>query len=779
MAMKTPTPLEEYIATLRQEKIEMDAEKSDIAPSISAGMALSLRIAERLLPKEKELKEFVLQELIDILKEDQEILPSHDTFKNIQGVPAGMYRAQQIAEIQLNKQQELKLAAKINNSEKMESIETKYQDIDYLIQQKQINDILVENQVFKNELLFNYVLSRHTESNAPDEISIKQALLQCGVKDFAVEFCKEHLDVLKDSLKSASNQEFLSVIDKDKQYSIELDAQGNLEIIEKEANRSNNIGSEIDKNRKNLGLINGGFMANFLHNWKVSTKLAALYLEKLTLPYQSSNIVHQTEIKMDDVVRYANELEKKLSSTKDRQFEIKPEDLATLLNLGVDYKSIDDQDWIKLSKAEVAGPVEMKLGNSSSMVMLMIKDDKIGCYHLNQVSKQQIADLSYAQNESKDVNLSKVDIRQTIGNYLFNALGIYTVGFSNEDFDLLKNGQLSSTLLRSSQNLFGSDEEPNHFGKVRLIFDENNQVKAHELVALKEDLLIPDNFKGLQLSSEQKLELAANFQLSSRINLTYEGKQNVPGFVTVDPSLNQLVFLPIDKISISSRINGNEISDFAKKELLEGKKVAFYDFRHQGEDMNVFLQIDKRTGLIEIEKMSDLISKLEMINENKRSLGKQEVKMLEIPSSYMGYEFSKKDLQSLNEIQQLKDSVMVEKDGELINGFISINSATNELAFLPKSDILIDKSVLGVNELSNEQKQALVNGYPVFYADFKQEGEKSNVRIEINRVDGSTKISPVISGKKLLEENMAKAAEQKKQKPDKKESLESKVALNI
>jgi hypothetical protein len=212
--------------------------------------------------------------------------------------------------------------------------------------------------------------------------------------------------------------------------------------------------------------------------------------------------------------------------------------------------------------------------------------------------------------------------------------------------------------------------------------------------------LIPDNFKGLQLSSEQKLELAANFQLSSRINLTYEGKQNVPGFVTVDPSLNQLVFLPIDKISISSRINGNEISDFAKKELLEGKKVAFYDFRHQGEDMNVFLQIDKRTGLIEIEKMSDLISKLEMINENKRSLGKQEVKMLEIPSSYMGYEFSKKDLQSLNEIQQLKDSVMVEKDGELINGFISINSATNELAFLPKSDILIDKSVLGVNAVS-------------------------------------------------------------------------------
>lgn len=779
MAMKTPTPLEELIETLKLEKLKMDAIQTDIAPSISAGMALSIRIAERLLPKENELKEFVLQELIDTLKENQVLIPRVDASGNIQGVPVGMFGAQQIAELQLKKQQELNLSAKISNSEKMESIETKYQDIDYLIQQKQINDILVENQVFKNELIFNYVLSRHIESNASDDLSIKQALLQCGVKDFAVEICKEHLDVLKDSLKSASNQEFLSVIDKNKQYSIELDAQGNLEIIEKDTNRANNIGSEIDKNRKHLGLINGGFMANFLHNWKVSTKLAALYLEKLTLPYQSSSIVHQTEIKMDEVARYANELEKKLSSTKDRQFEIKPEDLVTLNNLSVDYKSISDQDWIKLSKAEVAGPVEMKMGNSTSMVMLMIKDDQIGCYHLNQVSKQQIADLSYTQNESNEVNSPKVDIKQSIGNYLFNTLGIYTVGFSNEDFELLKNGQLSSTLLRSSKNIFGSNEDPNHFGKVRLIFDENNQVKAHELVAKKDELLIPDNFKGLQLSPEQKLELATNFQLSSTIRVSNDGKENVPGFITIDPSLNQLVFLPLDKIKISSSINGNEISQIAKNDLLEGKRVAFYDFRHQGEDVNVFLQVDKRTGLIEIEKMSDLISKLERENEEKQNSINQVEKILEIPSSFMGYEFSKKDLISLNEIHQLKDSVMVEKDGELINGFISINSVTNELAFLPKSDILIDKSVLGENDLSSEQRQALVNGYPVFYANFKQEGEKSNVRIEINRVDGSTKISPVISGKKLLEENLAKAAEQKKQKLPQKEGQESKVSFSV
>ncbi len=73
----------------------------------------------------------------------------------------------------------------------------------------------------------------------------------------------------------------------------------------------------------------------------------------------------------------------------------------------------------------------------------------------------------------------------------------------------------------------------------------------------------------------------------------------------------------------------------------------------------------------------------------------------------------------------------------------------------------------------------MVNGYPVFYANFKQEGEKSNVRIEINRVDGSTKISPVISGKKLLEENLAKAAEQKKQKLPQKEGQESKVSFGV
>lgn len=655
----------------------------------------------------------------------------------------------------------------------MEESKKDFYDVEFISQQKAINDVLIRNNVFSNELIFNYVTSRDTGIAAGElDSKIKNTLYSCGIKDFAMNDCRNHLELLKKSFASPENEKFFNALSKDKDYSIELLSDGALEIIEIDKNRKETLSKQIDENKKKIGVVNGGLITNFLHHWKVSSKLAALFLEKHFSPDKHASIIHQGEIKIEELDKFVGKLNNLLESTEGKQYLIQAADIHKLNSLGINYEKISKDDWIKIVKGEIAGPVDMVIGNVSTPVLLTIKDDHLGAYHLNDVSKKEM--LAMANSEHKDLHneLSKEkNIKQEIGNYLFNTFGILTLGFSNEDFELLKNGQLSNAIMRSpNANIFGLDDKDNRMGKIRLQFDEGGKISGHEVLPRVAKLEINDFFKGNFLLPDMKESLSEIGEFEQAVYLNIDGRDNVKGFLSVDNSLNQVVFLEVDKISIPQKINGQEIKEDFKHDLLEGRSVLFFDLRHEGEDIDAIVKLNKKTGQLEVEKMSDYAERLENQETNEQ---KESIKVLEIPKKFMGYEFSSKDLITLEQKGGLKDAVKVEKDGELVEGFISVDKTKQEVVFLAKSEILIDQRALNGNKLSKEQRQMLVNGYEVVYSNFVNEGNKSTVKIEINRLDGSTKVRPVVSGKKALEEKIEKAAKEKQSKSETKSNSPS------
>lgn len=648
----------------------------------------------------------------------------------------------------------------------MEEPTNDYYDIAYIASQKAINDVLINNNAFSNEIIFNYVTSRNSlTGNEDTQKSILEALRMCGVKEYATQECKDHLDVLRKSFEGSENQKFFSALSMEKDYTIELLSDGALEIIEVDQNHGQKLKNEISAHKNNLGVVKGGFVANFLHNWKVSYKLASLYLEKVTSSQEKVSRYYQADLVIDDVSKFVVKLNTNLSELVGKQYELHEQDIHKLNSMGVNYHDISTEDWMKLCKGEIAGPVNMVIGESKTSVLLMIKDDQIGCYHLNDVSQTKLFELANGEQAGKSLGESNsANVKQSIGNYLFTELGIVTVGFSNQDFELLRNGLLSNVIMRSSRpDVFAADGDSNRMGKVRLQFDEQGKILGHEIVPRIEKLEIQENYKGNLLSKEQIEELQKLGEVEKVVYLNIDNKENVKGFLSVDISVNQVVFTSADKINIPGKVNGNEIHEEYKHQLMDGKSVIFYDFRHEGEDITAVVKLDKLTGQLDIEKVEEYVERIEKKSEITQEV-KAESKALEIPVSFLGYEFSQNDIMALKENQGIKDAVGVEINGERVDGFISVNSESKELVFLAKSDILIDKEILGKNELTKEQKQALVNGFSVLYPGFEQNDMKSNVKIEINRLDGTTKIAPVMSGKQLWEEKLANAAEQKGKK---------------
>jgi hypothetical protein len=647
----------------------------------------------------------------------------------------------------------------------MEEPNNDYYDIAYIASQKAINDVLINNNAFSNEIIFNYVTSRNAPtSNEETQKSILEALRTCGVKEYATLECKEHLEVLRKSFEGEDNKKFFSAMSLEKEYSIELLSDGALEIIEIDKKHGQKLKNEIGSHKKNLGVVKGGFVANFLHNWKVSYKLASLYLEKVTSSQEKVSRFYQADLVIDDVSKFVVKLNTNLSELVGRQFELHDQDIHKLNSMGVNYRDISTEDWMKLCKGEIAGPVNMVIGESKTSVLLMIKDDQIGCYHLNDVSQTKLFELANGQQAGKSLGESKsANVKQAIGNYLFTELGIVTVGFSNQDFELLRNGLLPNAIMRSSRpEVFASDGN-NRMGKVRLEFDEQGKILGHEIVPRMEKLELQENYKGNLLSKEQIEELQKLGEVEKAVYLNVDNKENVKGFLIVDHSVNQVIFTMAERINIPSKVNGNEIHEEYKHQLMDGKSVIFYDFRHEGEDITAVVKLDKLTGQLDIEKVEEYVERIEMKADVQKEVN-TENKVLEIPESFLGYEFSQNDIMALKESHGIKEAVSVEMNGERVDGFISVNTESKELVFLAKSDILIDKEILGKNELTKEQKQALVNGYSVLFPGFEQNDVKSNVKIEINRLDGTTKIVPVMSGKQLWEDKLASAAEQKGKK---------------
>lgn len=132
---------------------------------------------------------------------------------------------------------------------------------------------------------------------------------------------------------------------------------------------------------------------------------------------------------------------------------------------------------------------------------------------------------------------------------------------------------------------------------------------------------------------------------------------------------------------------------------------------------------------------------------------------IEIPKEFMGYEFSKEEIKTLESKGELIEAIIIEKDGKEIEGFISVDADKKELFFLVKEDILIDFKVFKGNDIPKEKLQALVDGYSILIRDFDVDGKKSNVQIEIDKKSGDVKISDIKSGLSLLSSNTTKQLE--------------------
>jgi hypothetical protein len=78
---------------------------------------------------------------------------------------------------------------------------------------------------------------------------------------------------------------------------------------------------------------------------------------------------------------------------------------------------------------------------------------------------------------------------------------------------------------------------------------------------------------GVPFSEEDKKNLLTNGNLGRMINAEFWLSKKTPVLLSLDKLINELVAFRADKVTVSEKIKGVELSEQQRKELSEGKAI--------------------------------------------------------------------------------------------------------------------------------------------------------------------------------------------------------------
>jgi hypothetical protein len=199
-------------------------------------------------------------------------------------------------------------------------------------------------------------------------------------------------------------------------------------------------------------------------------------------------------------------------------------------------------------------------------------------------------------------------------------------------------------------------------------------VPAVHPIRHKPDLERP--YFGVTFSEEDKKNLLTNGNLGRVVNAEFWPGEKMPVLLLLDKLTNELVAFHADKVTVSEKIKGVELSEQQRKELSEGKVVHLNNMMSKNRkefSASIQFNVDRRS-------FEFLFNSNRMQSQKKEQ--KQENKPQDVQKTFCKKELTQEQRDSLREGKTVHVYGLVDKKGKGYSGYITLNKETGKTDFM-------------------------------------------------------------------------------------------------
>lgn len=198
--------------------------------------------------------------------------------------------------------------------------------------------------------------------------------------------------------------------------------------------------------------------------------------------------------------------------------------------------------------------------------------------------------------------------------------------------------------------------------------------------AIQKEPQLDRPFYGHSFTDEDKKALLATGNLGYLIDLKIPGKEDVRAFVSIDKLTNDIVALDARKLRIPDEVKGVTLSSQQKTELSEGKAVYVEGMTAKnGKSFNATLQLNADKRGIEFQ-FGNKLQKSEEQRQNEHV--EQATKVLRVPDKLLGREVSPEEQNRLKAGETVYMTGLLDKAGQPFNAYVKPNFEQNKFDFL-------------------------------------------------------------------------------------------------
>lgn len=212
----------------------------------------------------------------------------------------------------------------------------------------------------------------------------------------------------------------------------------------------------------------------------------------------------------------------------------------------------------------------------------------------------------------------------------------------------------------------------------RLALRENEEGKLHLAIhAVRQEPNLDIPYMGLQFTDEDKKNLLATGNLGREVELKPSEDISFKAFVSIDKLTNELLAVRSDRIRIPDDILGVQLSEEQKQQLAEGKGVKVEGMTSKkGKEFDATLQVNAdKKGLEFIFDNTPKFSERQTQGQSRQNDEKF------IPKKFCGIEISDKQHYALTQGKTLYLKEMKDKKGQSFNAYVKYSEQDNRLRF--------------------------------------------------------------------------------------------------
>lgn len=204
----------------------------------------------------------------------------------------------------------------------------------------------------------------------------------------------------------------------------------------------------------------------------------------------------------------------------------------------------------------------------------------------------------------------------------------------------------------------------------RIYFEEGKDGKLDlKIDCYRKEPAIDLPLHGTLLSEEAKKNILATGNAGEPVNLTINGKENIPCLVSLDKLTNNLVAVPASEIAIPTQMKGVSLSPEQQQQLSEGKKVLVEGMTSKWNTLfDAYLQYNAATG--KFDHSFEGLDRNRYKAQTQQQIVEQKVF---IPKKLLGAELTPEQQKKFREGGTIYVTGMKDKKGQPFNAYVKMN----------------------------------------------------------------------------------------------------------